>query len=65
MVTINHHWQSKHHALAFLYPAFMEDGNVISPLNGYQPTDEDWSAIEYLIKEWGFSYSAERKPGVW
>jgi hypothetical protein len=29
---------------------------IIFPIPGYQPTDNDLSAIEYLFQEWDYAY---------
>lgn len=34
---------------------------IIYPINGYSPTEEDYSAIDYLILEWDYGYSSKTK----
>lgn len=52
-------WHCDSYALKQLGANFkLNRGGVISPKKGYTPTDDDLSAVEYLVFEWDYGYEA-------
>lgn len=51
------HQEGDGKALAHLAPNFTHRWGVIQPRHGYVPTEQDYSAIDYLCQEWDYAYS--------
>jgi len=49
-------WTDDSAALSHLAPNFTWRGGMIRPRDGYTPTQEDYSAIDYLILEWDYGF---------
>ncbi|RQP57999.1 hypothetical protein DF159_20870 [Burkholderia ubonensis] len=50
-------WPDDSAAFAQLRGNFRQTrGGIIRPMPGYTPTDDDFSAIAYLIHEWDYGY---------
>lgn len=46
-----------------LRPNFVERSGVILKKPGYKPTEDDFSAIDYLFLEWDYGYDPD--PEAW
>ena len=54
-------WKTDWKAEEFLQDHFTsERGLICRRSSGYEPTDEEFSAIQYLCEEWDYEYSEER-----
>lgn len=49
-------------ALRHLRQNFTWPQGIISPNNGYTPTTDDLSAIDYLVLEWDYGYEPALAP---
>jgi hypothetical protein len=50
-------WRNDAHAWAHLAPNFTEHAGDIRRKPGYEPTERDYSALDYLFQEWDYTYS--------
>lgn len=55
-IELHDKWGGPVQALQHLEANFIDDRGVISPRNDREPTEEDFSAIDYLCMEWDFGY---------
>ena len=56
-IELHEKWQCPSIALEHLALNFIDDRGVIRPrVSGYQMTQEEESAVEYLCFEWDFGY---------
>ena len=62
-VELHEKWGEPCKALEALNANFWDDAGVIRPRRGDTPTEEEWSAIDYLCMEWDFGYDPKPKEG--
>lgn len=55
-VELHEKWGSDAAALDYLRANFVNDRGLIRPRHGNKPTDEEWSAIQYLCYEWDYGW---------
>lgn len=51
-------WLDDGCALTQLGKNFTYHAGIIRPVPGHTPTDDDFSAIDYLVQEWDYGYEA-------
>ena len=55
-------WKHPADALAQLNTNFTDTKGLLKCKVGYKPTEEDYSAIDYLCYEWDFAYAGDNEP---
>jgi hypothetical protein len=49
-------WGTDWNAIHQLRRNFTQENGIIRPMPGYTPTEEDLSAVDYLVAEWDYGY---------
>lgn len=53
-------WRNDHHAMNALSPGrFTFEGFTIRPRPGVAPTEEEFSAIDYMVSEWDYGWDCK------
>lgn len=55
-IELHEKWEHDGNAWDALKTRFIDDRGIIRPKDGVVPTEEEWSAINYLCFEWDYGY---------